>query len=107
MIRCKQRAKEKGLEFNLDISDILIPTHCPYLGIELKVIGKQLTDNSPSLDRIDNTKGYIKGNVEIISQLANRCKSDLSIDQLRSFAKEIERRHNIFLGSWAVSVYRG
>ena len=39
-------------------------------------------DNSPTLDRIDNSAGYVPGNVWVISSLANRCKNDLSADEI-------------------------
>ena len=44
------------------LSDIIFPTHCPILGIELIKGGTGVqTFNSPSIDRIDPNKGYIKG----------------------------------------------
>lgn len=46
-------------------------------------------DNSPSLDRIDPTKGYVPGNVQVVSFLANRAKSNLSDAQLRTFCTAI------------------
>ena len=87
--RAKTRAKERGLEFNLDLSDIEIPDTCPILGISLNVnSGKSgAYVNSPSLDRIDNDLGYVKGNVWVISQLANAMKSKASVLQLQKFAQ--------------------
>lgn len=82
----KSRAKKRNLSFNLELSDIIIPTHCPILGIELKNnIGSGRQNNSPTLDRIIPEKGYIKENVWIISWKANRVKSDLSLNQLKDF----------------------
>ena len=64
------------------------PKVCPVLGIELDwgVSGKQ-QPNSPSLDRIDPTKGYIPGNVMIMSTLANKMKSDATPEQLKQFSR--------------------
>ena len=86
----KTRAKEKGWEFNLDESDIIIPKICPILEIDLLPggVGKQ-TFNSPSIDRIDSTKGYIKGNIRIISLRANMMKNDASLQELQKFNKNI------------------
>ena len=71
----RKRAKTDNMEFNIGVEDIVIPTHCPILGIELFKNGND-KDNAPSIDRIDNTKGYIKGNVCIMSYKANRIKND-------------------------------
>jgi hypothetical protein len=78
----KKRANKKGLDFNIDYTDIIIPEFCPILNEKLSQV-KQSRDNqalSPSLDRIDNSKGYIKGNVRVISYTANIWKKTASID---------------------------
>jgi hypothetical protein len=87
--RAKQRSKENGREFNILVSDIVIPDKCPILGIELNMnSGKSgAYRNSPSLDRIDNSKGYIEGNIQVISQLANAMKCHASNEELHAFAK--------------------
>lgn len=87
--RAKQRCKQTGRDFNIEVSDIVIPDTCPILGIKLNVnSGKSgAYSDSPSLDRIDNSKGYIKGNVQVISQLANAMKSHASNKELHKFAQ--------------------
>lgn len=72
----KQRASKKNLEFTITPEDIIIPEHCPILGFELIRNKKVAKYNSPSLDRIDNTKGYTKENIQIISNRANILKSN-------------------------------
>lgn len=47
--------------------------------------------NSPSVDRIDNSRGYVKGNVAIISNKANTKKGELTIDEVRSLLIYMER----------------
>jgi len=82
--RAKQRAKERGHEFNLELSDISIPSHCPVLGIKLVSHRGRSGGNpeSPALDRIDNTRGYVKGNVMVVSHRANMMKVDASPEEL-------------------------
>ena len=91
--RVKSRAKKDGTEFNLDLSDIVVPTHCPVLGLELGLVnqGSGYHTNSPSLDRIDPTKGYTKGNVRVISARANLLKSDATAHELRLVLADLER----------------
>ena len=87
--RAKNRAKVRGQEFLLGKEDIDIPTTCPILGVPLEVHkGKPGgSPNSPALDRVDNTKGYIKGNIMVTSHLANMMKSSADNKTLRQFAK--------------------
>lgn len=89
--RAKARASERGLEFNIDPDDVVIPNICPILGTPIYVTtGRSgAFDNSPSLDRIDNALGYVKGNVWVISQLANAMKASANNAQLLKFAEWI------------------
>jgi hypothetical protein len=79
----KNRAKHKKIEFSISLSDIVLPTHCPILGIPLKVGDGGPSDNSPSLDRIDVSKGYVKGNIEVISYRANTLKNNATSKEIK------------------------
>lgn len=88
--RAKASAKPRQLEFNIEISDVVIPEFCPYLGIKLtRHVNGGRQESNASLDRIDNTKGYIKGNVQVISSKANFMKRNASIEELKTFARSI------------------
>jgi hypothetical protein len=80
--RAERGAKTKGLEFNLTEADLVMPANCPVLGIPLIMNGGLNAPNNPSLDRIDNRLGYIKGNVIVVSDRANRLKNNATIEEL-------------------------
>ena len=91
----KSRAKKKNIEHSITIDDIIVPVKCPILNIELDHSrNKGRRYNGASLDRIDSTKGYVKGNIQVISDLANRMKTDATPEQLLAF------------GEWAVASFK-
>lgn len=93
--RTKGTSKQRGIPFDLEIEDIIVPEVCPYTGLTLCFGTGHPQRNSYSLDRIDNTLGYVKGNVEVISYLANRMKQDASVGEQIRFAKEVLRRYEV------------
>ncbi len=86
----KGRAGYKGIPFNLSVDDLDMPLVCPLLGILLvwkpSGTGNGPNPDSPSVDRLIPELGYVKGNVRIISHLANRMKDCATPAQLREFA---------------------
>ena len=92
MWRCaKERARKRGIPFDIELEDVVIPDVCPALGTLLVVNGGGAPgDDSPSLDRIVPAKGYVKGNVQVISQKANRIKSDASASEVMQVARFME-----------------
>ena len=88
--RTKTRAEEKNLPFDLDAEYVMSiwpeDGKCPALGITLVRGGKDgkrgATDYSPSLDRINPELGYVRGNVQWLSKLANAIKQNATPDQI-------------------------
>ena len=96
-------AKRRNLDFSITIDDIDDPDQisCPIFGTAFTIgTGKQ-HDHSATIDRIDNSKGYIPGNVWIISGLANRIKHESSYPVIRQLgltvmAQELINKVNIY-----------
>lgn len=91
----RQRSKKAGIEFSITEADIFIPVRCPLLGIDIKVNDLVIGPGSPTLDRIDPSRGYVPGNVQVISHQSNRAKSNLSAGQLELFATNFLRSRGI------------
>jgi len=89
LMRAKSRAKELNLDFDLDETDIVIPDYCPILNIKLELGGSSRA-SAPSIDRVDSTKGYVKGNIAIISHRANSLKNNMTIEEIIRMAKWAE-----------------
>ncbi len=82
----RSRARKKGWSHSITVDDLNIPTHCPVFGVVLKWGTKKQRDHSPSLDRIDPQKGYVPGNVIVVSWLANNIRGNFTPNQLRKVA---------------------
>lgn len=80
--RAFRRAKKRGIPFALSRTAISVPTNCPVLHIPI-IPGRCRSPNSPSLDKIIPSRGYVPGNVRVISDRANRIKGDRDLEQLR------------------------
>lgn len=96
----RNRAKNKNLPFDIDLDYVRsmvgknaeLASHCPVFGIPLdwscmRNNGHGPLPNSPSLDRIDPDRGYVKGNVWVISYRANAIKNDASHEELKLVTK--------------------
>jgi hypothetical protein len=86
----KRRAAAKGIPFEITPSDIeaIMSDRCPIFRIDLQrgngVGGAG--EQSPTLDRIVNSKGYVPGNIQILSHKANSMKQDATPEELLMFA---------------------
>lgn len=79
----KYNAKKFGREHTICLDDIIVPEVCPILGITLERGNGRMHGASPTLDRVDNSKGYVPGNVRVISLKANSHKSNMTVDEIK------------------------
>jgi len=90
--RAKKRAIKNNIEFDLDVDYIksiwALDNKCPYLGTDFNSSGLDYK-TSPSIDRIDPTKGYIKGNIQIVSSRFNTAKNNITMIELESALERI------------------
>ena len=85
--RARSRAKKLSLPFAITIEDIIIPEFCPILGIKLAFGGiKETGTLLPVWIKIVPELGYIRGNIAVISHLANRIKNNGTSEQHRRIA---------------------
>ena len=94
----KKRAKLTGVPFDLEPQDIknklnLAGSKCPVLGVDMEIskLGSKNNDLTPSIDRIDPKKGYVKDNIIVVSMRANRIKTDATVDEIRRVADFYEK----------------
>lgn len=93
----KHRAKQDNVPFEITLEHIPIPEVCPALGIPI-IIHPSVKNgkggpkpDSPSVDRIVSNRGYVPGNVRVISARANKIKSDATIDELEKIVAYIHK----------------
>jgi hypothetical protein len=98
-LKSKHNASVCGREHTIAAEDIPLPERCKYLGTVLcykvsKDRDETVSANDiASVDRIDSSRGYVPGNIQVISALANRMKQDATIPQLLAFAQGVLRVH--------------
>lgn len=106
--RARNRAREKGLEFDIDDGYIksIWREDCPVLGIPLYAANfrsgmkrgqakARPQDNSPTLDRIDSSKGYVKGNIIVMSYRANMIKNCGTLEEHQSIVNFLESQRTL------------
>lgn len=104
-------ATKRGIEFDLSFTDfkkLLRATHCAYTGV-LLTKNEDCTNVQPTdmtIERVDNSKGYIKGNCVVVCHAANMWKSlvlensdpkipKLSIDSIIHMLQTIKGHQNV------------
>jgi hypothetical protein len=90
----RSRAKANNLPFTITVEDVksVWKDTCPVLLIPLQTNTGNAKPNSPSLDRIINSKGYTPDNIAVVSNLFNSLKRDLTPEILRRMLDYMEGR---------------
>jgi hypothetical protein len=96
----RARARRKQLPCDLDyqfIADKLINGKCEVTGLSFVIQsctgkGHKTNSFSPSLDRIDNTKGYTKDNVRMVVWIYNRAKGAFPISDLLTMLRALDNK---------------
>lgn len=78
----QRNARIKNLEHSISVRDIFIPEICPCC--EQKI-------ERPSLDRVDNSKGYILSNIQVICTHCNSVKRNGTAKLHRQIANYMEK----------------
>lgn len=101
----KQRLKVQGVSCELTLRDLADQWEkqegrCPYTGWELDNPGQAQPGKSiekhprrASLDRIDSSKGYVIGNIEFVSMIANFAKNDWPREAVIEFGRAVSKQH--------------
>lgn len=100
VVRTRTSAKRRGLEFDLTeqfLAERLGPMRCEATGQKLNWDtcfgqgGGKPGPFTPSIDRIDSSKGYTQDNVRIVSLRFNQCKRDLTDEEFAALCREFLR----------------
>jgi len=94
---CDFSAASRGYEFSLsheDLKSLIIGANCYYCGKApqyseyIKDLGKIMFNG---IDRVDNSIGYVKGNVVACCKKCNTFKSDTSVKKFAQMAAMYEK----------------
>jgi hypothetical protein len=69
----------------------IAPARCPVFDVPFVERGAGFSKWSPSIDKIDPAKGYVPGNIQVVSLFANCMKRDATKEQLRAFARWVRK----------------
>jgi len=98
LISAKHSDNKKGLKNNIDTNYLLKMLvkqnyRCARTGIQMTHILGDL--HSVSIDRINNTKGHMKKNIQLVCQFYNLGKRNRTEKEARAIIKEIQKHGDI------------
>lgn len=89
---CKSRSKKNGREFTITKEYVLTMLkeqngRCAMTDIILEPTTGGRNPNTISIDRIDNSKGYIIGNIQLVTKMFNECKNAYKFEDVVKLCK--------------------
>ncbi|HRP26364.1 hypothetical protein [Thauera sp.] len=100
LMECLRRSRERGHEFDIDldyVADLVSQNggRCALSGLlfDLKREGGKRNPFRPSIDRIDSSRGYVRGNVRVVLAAVNNALSDYGDDVYLEICRAVARRN--------------
>ncbi|MCA9749601.1 MAG: hypothetical protein KC414_10900 [Romboutsia sp.] len=93
LLKIHQSAQARNLDFDLSFSEVkrlLSVKKCFYSGEELE--SDEKSENQRTFDRVDNTKGYVNGNVVACTKKINHLKNNLTIEEIKIIVKGLKKK---------------
>lgn len=93
MLNKANDAKQRNIDFSLSFSTfkrLMYTKKCFFSGVNFENV-----ENHPlsrSIDRLDNSKGYVEGNVVACTVRMNSMKNSLSIEQINFLYKGLKKK---------------
>lgn len=90
---CQRNAKERGISFELTFADVEAMWRrsrgkCEATGIPLNILGKwRRRPYAPSIDRIDNSRGYLMENCRLVCVAINLAMNEWGDEVFEAIAK--------------------
>lgn len=103
----RQNAKGRGLDFSITLDQVKMLMElqrglCAYTEVHMKMeVGNGLLDNTMSFDRWDTTKGYIPGNVLLCTKRFNGMKSNLTLEEFKTWMPILYKNGLRSIKMWA------
>lgn len=93
----KYRASKAGMGHEMNVAILTEMYHnqlgkCALSGLDMTIVGTRGSDEywrSISIDRIDSSKGYVLGNVQLVCTGVNYMKKDMSDELFKHFCKTV------------------
>lgn len=95
----RSRALNSNIEFNITFEYIKELWNeqkgiCALSNVPMTYLLREgRTPTNVSIDKIDRTKGYIKGNIQLVCMACNQIKSDLTEEEMYNFCKKIVKTY--------------